>query len=79
VQGLSLRVAAGEQLAVIGPSGAGKTTLLQLLACALQPSRGQVQLEGTDPWALPRASCRPCAASSFWRPRCRPCRHANGW
>jgi phosphonate transport system ATP-binding protein len=30
-------VAAGEQVAVIGPSGAGKTTLLQVLACACRP------------------------------------------
>ena len=49
---LSLTVNSGEQLAVIGPSGSGKTTLLQLMACALQPSAGQVRLDSTDPWAL---------------------------
>ncbi len=51
---LSLKIAAGEQLAVIGPSGAGKTTLLQLLACAQAPSAGRLLLDGIDPWALPR-------------------------
>lgn len=51
---LSLQIAAGEQLAVIGPSGAGKTTLLHLLACALTPAAGTLKLDGTDPWTLPR-------------------------
>ena len=36
--GLSLDIATGEQLAVIGPSGAGKTTFLEVLACARPPS-----------------------------------------
>jgi phosphonate transport system ATP-binding protein len=53
---LTLQIAAGEQLAVIGPSGAGKTTLLQLLACALTPAAGTLRLDGTNPWALPRRS-----------------------
>jgi phosphonate transport system ATP-binding protein len=51
---LTLQIAAGEQLAVIGPSGAGKTTLLHLLACALTPAAGTLRLDGTDPWTLPR-------------------------
>ncbi len=54
LQDLELEIAAGEQLAVIGPSGAGKTTLLQLLACAQAPSAGQLRLDGIDPWSLPR-------------------------
>ncbi|MFN9771523.1 MAG: ATP-binding cassette domain-containing protein, partial [Burkholderiales bacterium] len=44
---LALSIAAGEQVAVIGPSGAGKTTLLQALACALPPSAGTLRLDGT--------------------------------
>ena len=54
IQGLTLEVAPGEQLAVIGPSGAGKTTLLQVLACAMRPAAGGLRLDGADPWALPR-------------------------
>jgi phosphonate transport system ATP-binding protein len=49
---LSLAIAAGEQVAVIGPSGAGKTTLLYALACALKPAAGSLTLNGTDPWSL---------------------------
>ena len=54
LQALTLTVAAGEQIAVIGPSGAGKTTLLQLLACAQPPSDGQIRLDGIQPWRLPQ-------------------------
>ncbi|MCU0951034.1 MAG: ATP-binding cassette domain-containing protein [Burkholderiaceae bacterium] len=49
---LSLQIAQGEQVAVIGPSGAGKTTLLHALACALKPSQGALRLDRVDPWAL---------------------------
>ena len=55
LQGIELQVAAGEQLAVIGPSGAGKTSLLQVMACAMPPAGGTLQLDGASPWALPRA------------------------
>lgn len=49
---VDLRIGAGEQVAVIGPSGAGKTTLLQVMSVALQPSAGQLRLDQTQPWAL---------------------------
>jgi phosphonate transport system ATP-binding protein len=49
---LSLAIAPGEQVAVIGPSGAGKTTLLHALACALKPSSGRLRLDAVDPWQL---------------------------
>ncbi len=51
---LSLSIADGEPLAIIGPSGAGKTTLLQVLACALKPSQGRLELDGIEPWGLSR-------------------------
>ena len=54
LRGLSFNIARGELVAVIGPSGAGKTTLLQVLACALPPASGQLRLDDTSPWTLPR-------------------------
>lgn len=54
LRGLTLRIAAGEQVAVIGPSGAGKTTLMAVLACALPPTSGRLRVDGIEPWALPR-------------------------
>ncbi|MET1078158.1 MAG: cytochrome c biogenesis heme-transporting ATPase CcmA [Pseudomonas sp.] len=44
--GLDLRVTAGEMLQVAGPNGSGKTSLLRLLAGLMQPSAGEVRLNG---------------------------------
>lgn len=49
---IDLRVQPGERIAIIGPSGAGKTSLLRLLATSLQPSAGQLELFGQQPWQL---------------------------
>lgn len=45
---LSLEVAAGELVCLLGPNGCGKTTLLRCLGGALRPQRGRVVLEGVD-------------------------------
>lgn len=45
---LSLEVAPGEMIALVGPTGAGKTTLVSLLARFYDPSEGRVLLDGTD-------------------------------
>ena len=50
LHGCTLRIAGGEQLAVIGPSGAGKTTLLHVLGLALAPAAGRILHGGQDPW-----------------------------
>jgi phosphonate transport system ATP-binding protein len=72
LQPLSLQVAAGEQLAIIGASGAGKTTLLQLLACALPPAAGRLALDGHDPWALPRPALQRLRGQLFLAPQVPP-------
>ncbi len=48
VDDVSLRVAAGEFVALVGPSGSGKTTMLSILAALLQPTSGKVLLDGED-------------------------------
>jgi heme exporter protein A len=47
--GLSLTVAAGEALVVLGPNGVGKSSLLRLLAGLVARSGGTLALEGGDP------------------------------
>jgi phosphonate transport system ATP-binding protein len=72
VRELSLRIGAGERLAVIGPSGAGKTTLLQVLACALPPSAGALTLDGQTPWKLPRRELQRLRGRLFLAPQVPP-------
>lgn len=52
---VDLRIAAGERVALVGPTGAGKSTLARLLAGLLEPTEGQVLLDGR--------------AASSWDPR----------
>lgn len=52
LQGIDLQVEQGERVAIIGPSGAGKSSLLNLLATALAPSTGELQVLGERPWQL---------------------------
>jgi branched-chain amino acid transport system ATP-binding protein len=48
LDGVTLRVAAGERHAVIGPNGAGKSTLFKVVAGAVAPTAGRVRLLGRD-------------------------------
>src|SRR3954471_15913027 len=46
---LDLAVERGSTLGLIGPNGAGKTTLIQLLLGLLEPTRGEIRIEGIPP------------------------------
>ncbi len=72
LKALTLTVASGEQVAVIGPSGAGKTTLLHLLACALKPAAGVLQLDGVDPWVLSMHALQKQRGQLFLAPQTPP-------
>ena len=72
LRAVSLRIASGEQVAVIGPSGAGKTTLLHLMACALRPAHGHLKMEGQDPWSLGTAPLQRLRGQLFLAPQVPP-------
>jgi phosphonate transport system ATP-binding protein len=69
---LTLSIAPGEQVALIGPSGAGKTTLLHALACAHRPDTGTFTAFGMDPWAIPSAKRHALRARLFLAPQTPP-------
>jgi phospholipid/cholesterol/gamma-HCH transport system ATP-binding protein len=48
LQGIDMQVLPGEIVAIMGPSGCGKTTLLKCIAGLLQPTAGEVRIEGVD-------------------------------
>jgi branched-chain amino acid transport system ATP-binding protein len=48
LQGVSLTVAQGELVALIGSNGAGKTTVLRTISGLLRPAQGSIDLEGAD-------------------------------
>lgn len=69
---VTLAIAQGEQIALIGPSGAGKTTLLHTLTCASKPATGAFSAFGDDPWALGTAQRHALRGRLFLAPQTPP-------
>jgi branched-chain amino acid transport system ATP-binding protein len=55
---VSIKVGAGQFVAIVGPNGAGKTTLFRTISGVVQPSAGSIAFEGRDLLSVP-ASRRP--------------------
>ncbi|MFW5828879.1 MAG: ABC transporter ATP-binding protein [Planctomycetota bacterium] len=53
LRGVSLRLEAGERIAVVGPSGGGKTTLVNLILGFYRPTSGRIILDGLDVEEMP--------------------------
>ena len=58
---LSLEVRAGEVFGLLGPNGAGKTTLVSQVLGLLQPTSGQILLDGVDVARRPEVARRSCS------------------
>jgi phospholipid/cholesterol/gamma-HCH transport system ATP-binding protein len=52
LDGVSLAVAPGESVVIVGPSGTGKSVFLKHLIGLLRPDRGRVFVDGQDFWSL---------------------------
>jgi phosphonate transport system ATP-binding protein len=72
LDGVTLDIRRGEQVAIIGPSGAGKTTLLHVVAAALPPSKGAVSIGDQAPWSLRRSALQHLRGRMFLAPQVPP-------
>ncbi len=65
LDGLSLKLAVGKKIAIVGPSGSGKSTLLNLMLRLYSPNEGRVTIDGVDIRKVTRDSLRKGMAVVF--------------
>ncbi|MDT0323170.1 ABC transporter ATP-binding protein [Streptomyces millisiae] len=68
LRGVSLRIAPGETVALVGATGSGKSTLVALVPRLHEPTGGRILLDGTDVTALTRAELRRQVSVAFEEP-----------
>ena len=67
LDGVSLEVAEGAIVAIVGANGAGKTTLIRTIAGMLRPARGRIMLRGRRASTGCRRTRSAISASARWR------------
>ena len=73
VNDLSLTVPAGKICVLVGPSGCGKTTSLKMVNRLIEPTSGEILIDGQDVVsARIRSSCGGASATSSSRSGCSP-------
>ena len=65
VHGVSLRIASGSTVALVGPSGGGKTTLASLISRFFDVSSGRILIGGTDVRRIPKKQLMDTVAFVF--------------
>ncbi|EAU73328.1 ABC transporter ATP-binding protein [Synechococcus sp. RS9916] len=58
LRNLNFRIAAGEHVALVGPTGSGKSTVIRLLCRLYEPQKGRILLDGRDIRSLPMQELR---------------------
>ena len=63
---ISLHVAQGEWLSIMGPSGSGKSTLVNLIGCLDRPTSGEIWLDGQNVAGIAAAELESRARREDW-------------